>query len=321
MLSDKPKKMTLDISSTFVHIGFHKTGTSFLQKNIFWDKDQPFCSPWTVDSGEIIEHFVITNPRKFNPGQIRQHFLQDVLNANCENLVPTISHEALSGNALRGRYYGFDVASRLKKVFPTARILIVIREQRSMLRSSYNQYVMQGGMFSIEDFIGGTLKRVGFSPIFRLDYLEYDLLISEYIEFFGRDSVLVLPQELLRLNPSAFLDKIYSFVEVEAVPNSGPQVVNASLGAATVEVRRLLNSLPGRVPPIWKDHSSTPLLWRLKGKICGYLDKIIPSYLDKRAENYVKQYIAKHVGDYYVDSNRKLQSYVNFDLKEMGYHV
>lgn len=313
--------MLVDVSSTFVHIGFHKTGSSFLQANIFSSEEQPFCCPWTVDSGEAIEYFILTHPCRFEPEKIRQHFSKDVLNTQHKNAVPTISHEALSGNAIKGKYYGFDVAAKLKAVFPSARILIVIREQRSMLRSSYNQYVMQGGMFGIEDFIGSDLKRVGFSPTFRLDYLEYDLLINKYVEYFGRDSVLVMPYEDFRANPSSFLSKIYDFVGVEAVSSVSSTAVNASLGAATVEVRRLLNSLPGRLPPMWMDHASMPLLWRLKQRLCLYIDKIMPSYLSRRAENYVKQYISTHVGNYYVESNQRLQAYVDSPLEEIGYRI
>ena len=50
-----------------IHIGFHKTGTSYLQRYLFFkDSPDPFVAPWTVRSGEAIEHFVLTHPARFD---------------------------------------------------------------------------------------------------------------------------------------------------------------------------------------------------------------------------------------------------------------
>ncbi|MEO0535494.1 MAG: hypothetical protein AAF215_16680 [Cyanobacteria bacterium P01_A01_bin.123] len=306
-------------STVLIHIGFHKTGTTFLQKNIFFCLDQGFCCPWTVDSGEAIEHFVLTHPCRFDAGKIRKKFFESIHQGGNHKLIPTISHEDLSGHPVKGKYYEFEVVERIKQVFPHSKILIVVREQQSMIRSFYNQYVVQGGEYSIKHFVGDDIERPGFSPIFRLDHLEYNLLVEKYISYFGVDSVLVLPREILSSNQFLFLQKFYDFIGNNTEVKTFSTAANVSMGAATVELRRLLNSLPGNLPPLWEKYDSTPILWRAKNRFCRYIDMILPSFLDREATSYIKKAISDRVGSYYSTSNQRLQQYVDFDLSQLGY--
>ena len=56
-----------------------------------------------------------------------------------------VSFPRLSGHPYSGGYDSRMIADRVAEVFPEARILIVIREQRSMIVSTYKQYVNAGG--------------------------------------------------------------------------------------------------------------------------------------------------------------------------------
>src|SRR5215207_6419721 len=80
-----------------IHIGYHKTGTSYLQRYVFF-KTPPtnFVAPWTICSGEAIQHFVLTHPLRFDPVAVRAEF-QSKLPAENTAAVPVISHEDLSG--------------------------------------------------------------------------------------------------------------------------------------------------------------------------------------------------------------------------------
>lgn len=305
-----------------VHIGFHKTGSTFLQNNLFFRNDQGFASPWTVNSGEAIEHLVLTHPCRFDAAKIRHLFWEAVAKMNGEGMIPTISHEDLSGHPVKQKYYEFEVAERIHAVFPDAKVFIVVREQKSIIRSFYNQHVKQGGEFGIQYFLGDeTTRRPGFSPLFRLDHLEYDLLVERYIEHFGAESVLVLPQEILARDQQLFLRKLYDFVGHPAAVETFSNQANVSLKAATVELRRMLNAFPGKLPPLWQDYESTPALWRAKNRLCRYANTVLPTALHKRVDTALRQYISDRVGNYYEDSNHRLQKYVDFDLKQLGYDV
>ncbi|WP_103174358.1 hypothetical protein [Paracoccus sp. SY] len=153
-------------TAPLVHIGYHKTATTFLQQELFAD-DRTFQAPWKPQSAEAIEHFVLTHPRRFDPGAIRDSFL-----ATCrdDGRVPVISHEALAGNPVYRRYNSDRIAARIAACFPDACILIGVREQASLLHSLYLQYISQGGTEDIHAMLRQNADHIGFRPLLRMDF-------------------------------------------------------------------------------------------------------------------------------------------------------
>ena len=70
-----------------------------------------------------------------------------------EGLSPVVSFERFSGNPFSGGYDSKEIADRLVQVFPDARVLVVVREQRSMIVSTYKQYVREGGALPPSKFM------------------------------------------------------------------------------------------------------------------------------------------------------------------------
>jgi Sulfotransferase family len=304
-----------------VHIGHHKTGTTFLQSHIFCNKDKGFFDPWTVDSGEAIEHFVLTHPRRFDPRVVREAF-DAARGAGGDGRVPVISHEDLCGYPVYARYYGFEVADRLHATFPEARVLIVIREQRSMLRSLYGQYVKQDGEWPIEMFLGNGAERTGFAPICRLDHLEYDLLAGHYIERFGRDRVLVLPFEELQRDSIRFEQRVHDFAGTGAQADAQLPPRNVGAGAMTLAIMRRLNRLATKRPPMFgTEYKSLPVSFRAKQYACRVLDAVIPGSWHQRADAAIRRYIDQRVAGYYQRSNRALAELTGLDLAGLGYDL
>jgi hypothetical protein len=84
------------------------------------------------------------------------------------------------------------ICSMLAALFPTAHVLVVTRGFRSMILSSYSQYVRSGGHATLaEAFQGGW------------EAWDYDHLIHLYSGAFG-DRLIVMPYELLRDDREAF---------------------------------------------------------------------------------------------------------------------
>jgi hypothetical protein len=130
----------------------------------------------------------------------------------------------------------------LAALFPTARILIVTRGFRSMLMSTYSQYVRTGG----EDSLAGACakaRRVEGS----LTQWNYDFLIGLYRKAFGDLNVIVLPYEMLRDDAAAFLGEIATRLGLAdiGVPPGRP---NPSLSPIELAwyppLTRLVRSLP-----------------------------------------------------------------------------
>ena len=54
-----------------VHIGYHKTATSFLQSNIFSNQTY-FSQPWGKQPAKAVEWFILNHHERFSPEAPRQ---------------------------------------------------------------------------------------------------------------------------------------------------------------------------------------------------------------------------------------------------------
>lgn len=305
-----------------LHIGFHKTGTTFLQDHVFGTSGRGFSSPWSIVGGEAVEHFVLTHPARYSPDDTRNDFFAavDALGLD-EKAVPVISHEDLCGYPANYRYYGPEVATRLHATFPDAQVLIGVREQKSMLRSLWGQYVRKDGDWTLVDFFGDGVTRPGFRPICRLDHFEYPLLVNRYIELFGKDRVQVLPYELLRSDPLGYEQTVHDFCGTGLTAEVAHPASNVGLGAMTLSIQRWMNRFT-KAPPQWGgDWDSLPASYRAKMRAVRYIERVIPSSWHAREDRKIRTFIEQVVGDTYKASNRELSEISGFDLGSLGYDV
>jgi hypothetical protein len=249
-----------------VHVGYYKTGTTFLQED-FFDRHPHInfvgCSSRKYHPEELLK--VI-----YSPPQVWRSSIALPLVAERQNV---ISFESFSGGGLWHGGGGMSIdertASRLKEVFPRARILIVIREQFAMLKSVYWQYVWEGGTLNFSCFVDRSLA----DPLFFSPYhVAYDALIRRYQDLFGIENVLVLPFERLLQDQNGFVATINRFM---GVPDFQPDktTTNASPGGALAFYYvRLINRLFGAESPRFREWSQTfrrRMLrpWRLLGLV------------------------------------------------------
>lgn len=178
-------------ASLLLHVGYHKTATTWAQKKLF----QPEHGFRQIAFHQDAFDYVV-KPHGFN---FSPDLLRDLINRNREKLVPgevaVLSSEILSGHPFQGGHQSDVYAERLKRIVPTAKILISIRNQLSILPSVYAQYVLRGGTMSHSRFFDfkPELGYFHFTP----EHFEYDRLVSHYQSLFGRDNVYVLTQESL----------------------------------------------------------------------------------------------------------------------------
>ncbi|MEQ8541380.1 MAG: sulfotransferase domain-containing protein [Coleofasciculus sp. D1-CHI-01] len=294
-----------------IHIGYPKTGSTWLQNVIFKDETSGFLSV-----GGAIAQFVIPNTFRFSAESARKAFEPSLQEAVRRDLVPVLSHEHLAGSQLGGNYHGKEVAERIHSVFPEARILIFIREQKSMIFSSYAQRVKSGGTPTIQRFIGADIKNPGFAPICRLDHLEYDLLISYYQKLFDSNNILVLPFELFKKNPQDVCLKIINFAEAKGNCDNLNAARNVRFKGATLAIKRRLNRF---VDNDFAGSGRSPS-WRLVLKIAEVVDSLpLLEGIHERIEQNWKQFIAEYVGDYFRLSNQRTSQLIGMNLADFGY--
>ena len=172
-----------------LHVGYHKTGTTWLQNRFFVSE---------YGYGKILDHDAVSALIVDAHGSARDaEPLARAAEAGGATLesghVPVVSSEILCGNPFHGGAGGAENARLLAAAFPDARILITIREQMRMLTSVYMQYLSRGGTRSPEDFF--TEENAPGYPRFRTGHFRYDWLVGLYRDLFGAENVLVLTQE------------------------------------------------------------------------------------------------------------------------------
>ncbi len=308
-----------------IHVGHHKTATTWLQKFLFNDSTIGLALPFS--SRKILPFLVYPHTLDFDPHACRKRLQSAILEAEKSGLLPVLSSEEFSGNPHSGGYASKELADRLTTVFPEAKILMVIREQKSMIISTYKQYVTAGGSCSLVDYLQPPDRGRQRTPLFDWDHFKYHRLIRYYLNLFGHSKVLVLPYELFRDHPSDFVSQIILFCGleteteiIETLPYSTKH--NESLSRISTALKRCLNPLIGTKSRLnLRPLISTPRAnWKLK-QYLQELDLVTPSLFKDFFEKKLEAKVFELVGDRYKQSNSFTAKMLNINLTQYGYDL
>ena len=307
-----------------VHIGYHKTGSRWLRDLFFGNPATGYG--WVDKAGEEhpVRRLVRARPFEFDAEASRREFEPLLAKIVDAGLQPVVSFERLSGNPFSGGYDSKEIADRLVQVFPDGRVLAVVREQRSMIVSTYKQYVREGGAMSVTKFMQPPTSRSLRIPWFDFRHFEYHHLLGYYRRLFGAERVLALPYEQFRGDPRSFVERLAEFAgrpltaeQLDALPfeaqtNPGPP-------ATAIAARRWLNGLGVRTdlnpaPPL-----ASPACWKL-GKRIDRLS-LAPRRAVSHEEEKLRRLVAERVGDRYVESNRRTAELTGLDLGGYGWMI
>jgi hypothetical protein len=100
------------------------------------------------------------------------------------------------------------VPKRVASLLPDARLLYVVRDPLSRIRSHYQTRVADGS--EAEPFGDAVFT----DPIY-LDYSRYALQVEQYLEHFPREQLLVVTSEDLRESRDATMRRVYEFIGVD----------------------------------------------------------------------------------------------------------
>ena len=308
-----------DRARLLIHVGLHKTGTTWLQDRVFVNNDLGFGSPWGPMASPAVAEFMLVDPLAFNANETRHRLGPEIDEVRARGYIPVLSHEGLSSRPVRGTYYAPTVARRLREVFPDARIVIGIREQRGMILSLYRQFVRNGGVYSLQQFIGTGNEPAGWSPLCRLEFFHFDRFVRMYQDLFGEENILVQPLELLRDNEQSYLQRLLDFAGTTADPSKLGEAgaSNVGWGGQTLDLFRFFSRFAVRNPLGPKQ----PWSVRNAQRVCYKIDGIIPKSRHKKIESRWKETIKNRCEAQFEASNSALAQMIGLDLGAMGYPV
>lgn len=303
-----------------VHIGYHKSGTTWLQQEVFGGSAPSFRLAWSQRA--ITDCFIAVNDLTFSEDVASQYLVKSRVGAaDAPQGVDVLSHERLSGNPHSGGYDSRAIADRLRATIPRAKVLIVIRNQPAMILSCYKQYIHVGGTRSLQRYLAPPCRGRSRVPQFTLAFFEYHRLIAYYQSLFGHEHVLVLPFESLAVDASAFVERIALFAGAHLPQHVSTSRRNVSMSGLGVRLQRPLNFFFVRdtVNP------SAPFdLPRVAGGLCRgvkTLDRLFPRGLRSAADRPLLRTVASSTAGYFAESNRRTAELTGLDLSAFGYEL
>lgn len=166
-------------TQVILHIGLHKTGTTFLQQEIF-----------PKLKGVNYKIYYEMQDYKIKDGAVNL--------ISCENLsgslLASIKFGAFERNAL---LYG------MKALYPNARIIVGFRDKKAWLYSVYCQHIKQGRLYRSYNAFLRTI------PAEYIDFNSYECLICELF-----DDVYVYYFEAIQKDVDGFVRDICDFIGV-----------------------------------------------------------------------------------------------------------
>lgn len=304
------------MQNAIVHIGYHKTATTWMQQRLF-----PLVESHDFLPSKIVEStFLHPSGMNFCSREAAR-----ALRLDGRNLPVLLSEENLTGYLHNGGLHGLvapEVARRIKTVLPDAHIVVFIRNQFEICRSSYAQYVAAGGTwgqkryFLTERWAKGALRARWKAPVFEFEQFEFDRLIGYYDELFGRERVHVYPYEWWR-DGDAMIDRLEADLGLSfAERPDATRRVHSSLGPARLGALRFVNSFT-RQAVVNKDCIVNLPCGRQMRGVTKMALRSIPRL--GRSSHKLPQEVVEHVRGYYPKSNRRLLALRDLPLQSLGY--
>jgi len=242
---------------TLIHIGLPRTASTFFQRQVFpkikgFDfigVDQTFYSP--PFQKLLYQDESLYKEQKRN----------DLIDSKSENIL--LSNELFCGQSLgMNSTNRTRTALRLNKVFPEAEIILILRNQLSLLESLYSIAVYGGYSKRPEDFvqIGGIDQKYDtFSPNEHTESFLLSPLIQLYKSHFNKVHVFLF--EDFTTIPDTFFEKFKSVLKInlsESVAHNRKE--NKSLSQRQIKYFRRMN----RTRPILEQSSLGAGIFRRK---------------------------------------------------------
>jgi len=304
------------MNGPILHIGYHKTGTSWFQKSLY----PSVTNAVYLDRRKVRDAFLNTTAFSFDIEHARRLLA-------CDGR-PIICEEGLTGyfgNAGLLEALSKDVASRLHAVYPKGEVVIFIRHQLEAIRANYLQYVRGGGTRSLKRFLfpyayeRDYANRWHKKPLFSLERFAYSRLIDHYRQVFGSRQVHVFCYEEFAADPRSFAASFAETFGLDAdVRTLDFGRRNQTFGLFTLQLARLFGPFtrwdtPDRLVLL-------PLLpkWLHKGGL-GLLDRTPLRGPVVTAERLLDSKLAADLATRYAPDNAYLARELGLPLADHGY--
>jgi len=280
--------------SILIHVGYPKTGTTWFQTEFF-----PRVENINYYSKDDIFEILI------NPSVINYNAFEHRKMFNFNKIV-IVSSERLIGTINSGWHRGIylkEYASRIKEIFPNARILIFIRNQIDIITSAYIEYLKSGGTYGIDKYLFKYNN-----GLFSFEHLKYLDIINYYSDLFGQEKIDIFLFEDFKENPKSFINKFMARYKLQSVKDNinYNNKVNKSFHYSMIPLIRFLNIFSkGEI--LYKFHLiHIPLFTSVVRKLCLAVDSKLFRAWQNDPIKILKKRNYNYIINYYKESNFEL---------------
>lgn len=204
----------IDNTEFYIHLGLHKTASTFFQKKLYPSyRDFNYLHLRDKSSLSAFNQYVLRENDLFFSTKVAKKLFFRSLDKNELSKFKkiTLCEEQFSGFPLHDAYNRKIIFDRLHKLFPKAKYILVLRNQKDFILSMYAEYLKKGGQESIENFLSVKKTNLNFS---RGSYLQYYSYIKYIVSIVGGANIKVLYYEDMKSEPSSFFQSLLSFFNI-----------------------------------------------------------------------------------------------------------
>lgn len=299
--------MIRDDIDVFIHLGLHKTASTFLQKVFF--KTNAEALGFVDIRGDLLEfrnYIIFTNELDWDSAFAAKLIEKLVGNSRSRLL---LSEEMFCGNPYTNCMARKMIIDRLNELFPKAKYIVVLRNQKGLVNSLYLQYVKRGGVTSLNQFLYDRNDVLSFSLG---AYLNFDAFISYLVSIASKQRVKCLLYEEMLEDPEGFISELLYFIGVSEIDYEKSDLeskVNESLVYSTTSIQRFFNKIS----------KSTKNPYNLGPSILTLIVLRIMLFVSRFCKNPVNNKFISSFVESKSYTNSFIKSHLNRDISKYGY--
>jgi hypothetical protein len=312
----------------YLHVGLHKTGTSFLQARVFPNlPGVRFVHPLhrlREDPGPIESFFFELFFR--NAACIDMDAHRAAIDAWFETVDEDkvlISSEAIVGWPTENHSNLRVNVEVLAEMFPRAKVLFLVRRQDTWAESAYRQILRAGFSTTIERYLNyadGAFDRYNMGLYNGPNLDARDLNWEAFDRLFRRrfpEGVLTLPYEYYRREQGDFLAELTEWMELPAweLPE-GEETVNEAWSPAALRVAKLVNRIPMPIKLAVRDRIGSEMH---PSEVISRVGSRLG--LNAKADAKMSETMREQLMALHAESNARLCERIGGRLRAYGYHA
>lgn len=286
------------MQQVYLHIGFHKTASTYFQKKV-WPKLEGFnYINWGLDYNKSYLKFAHENPMAFEKKYYLNIFKKELSSKN--NFL--ISEEKLSGQPSYRYLNNQNLLNQLNQVFPNAKYIVFIRNQFDLSISLYKQYIKEGGWKSIEEYFGFVNGKFienhsVLSENFNLSMLRFDKYFEYLLTLIPLENLKIVQYEDLP-NPKKYKE-IFDFLEVNQYPKYTFNKINSGFNGSQINLARMINK------QVASQKNRTPRIPEVKIPKIGTINKAM-----------VKRFVSSKLAKYFLKKDFFISKDFEYEIKK-----